>query len=283
MDALGSILFTLFLLLGIYVFFYEAVMALIRRVQYGDPVPVGAPPPEVVANHAREEEMIAQIGARRREQRHVGVQQRLQEEFLRWEQFNDLRHGSVGRRTGGGRPAFAPQPALSAAELERRRVVQEQDSEYQRALEADSELRRQEHLLKQEEAARLAQEAEARAREQEQMAAERLRKEQLREQRIHLFGCLPKEPEATSGDEGPDVVDIAIRFPDGCRISRRFYSSDKLADVRCFIEGARPDITENYRVVCAGITKSALGPLDATLDALGLNPRALLIVDEPDL
>src|SRR3989338_2232849 len=168
MDALGSILFTLFLLLGIYVFFYEAVMALIRRVQYGDPVPVGAPPPEVVANHAREEEMIAQIGARRREQRHVGVQQRLQEEFLRWEQFNDLRHGSVGRRTGGGRPAFAPQPALSAAELERRRVVQEQDSEYQRALEADSELRRQEHQLKQEEAARLAQEAEARAREQEQ-------------------------------------------------------------------------------------------------------------------
>src|SRR3989338_11002581 len=146
MELVSSLLFMGFIFLGIYVFFYEAVMAIIRRFQYGDPVAVGPPPPHAAAYHSAQEEMIAQIGARRREERNHELQQRLQQQFQLFEAMTQM--GARGRRMGAQtRPA---QPVLSPEEQERRRVVQEQDSEYQRALAVDGEARRQEQLRKQE-------------------------------------------------------------------------------------------------------------------------------------
>jgi hypothetical protein len=283
MDLISSIFFLVFVVLGFATFFYEAVTAIMRRLQYRDPVPVGGDrPPQVEANLQREEEAIREIRHRRREEREQAIRHQLQRQF-------DIFNAGMGNNVSGGRRLGHPRgppppPALSAAELERRRVLQEQNAEFERAQAADRERLRQEQLEQQqllEEQRRAAEEQRA---IQARLEEERRRKEEIYQQRIARFRDLPPEPQDNQGpsSSAAELVELAIRLPNGTRLNRRFAAHNTLADVKCYIEGSCPDLALDYRILCAALSKTPLGPPDATLALLGLSPRALLFVDEPE-
>ena len=302
MELLSSLFFTAFLFLGIYVFFYELIMAILRRFQLADPVPVGTPPPYATDHRDSQEQLIAEIGARRREERQQELHNQLTRQFQIWDSRTN---GGLQGRRATGRTVLSEQlhqfqqlhhnqqlqqqhssPPISAEELERRRVVYEQDIEYQRALAADSERIMAEQRQEQESERQRAIEEQQRQEAEARISAERQRQHQLREQRLHALQYLPKEPSESHPESVDPTVELAIRLPTGQRISRKFWATDKLADLRCYIEGNFPELTEHYRIVFgAGRAKTILEGLDTTLDELGLAPRALLIVDdsEPEL
>jgi len=114
--------------------------------------------------------------------------------------------------------------AQVAQNIENRQIMTEQRSEYEEALLADQERERQREA---ERAAREA--AEEAAREEEER---RLREAEERRQELErLKESLSAEPEA-----GPEVVELAVRLPNGKSVVRRFAKAEPLQNVYTFVE-----------------------------------------------
>lgn len=135
-------------------------------------------------------------------------------------------------------PPRPPSPSLTAQRLLR----EQQDDEYQAALQADRE--KTERLRLEEAAAREA--AVAEEKHQREEARRKLREEEESERILAAKqASLPSEP--SSDDE--NAVTLLVRMPDGSRYGRRFSKSDKLQYLFDYIDIGRAVKPGTYRLV----------------------------------
>ncbi|XP_078447943.1 plant UBX domain-containing protein 8-like [Wolffia australiana] len=164
--------------------------------------------------------------------------------------FSYPNHSSVqveaGRHTSynpwANRP---PSPTLAA----QRSLREQQDDEYQAALQADRE---KDLKLMQEAELRRLEEITAReaAAQQERHQEEEMRKIKLEEEELERalnakLASLPVEPSANN----ENAVTLLVRMPDGSRHGRRFLKSDKLQSLFDFIDTGRLAKPQTYRLV----------------------------------
>eukprot|EP00250_Pteridium_aquilinum_P008353 c17879_g1_i1 orf=423-1907(+) len=163
-----------------------------------------------------------------------------------------------------------------------RRLRDEQDAAYQAALQADQERERQRQLeadrlaFEMAEAARKRKEEEEAAAKAAQEAAERQAAlEQRRQQKAMALGAEP--------EKGPDVTEVLIRFPNGERKGRRFYSTATVSSIYDYLDslpefGARSyKLVSNFPRVVYDTNK-----LGITLKDAELHPRASLYIQIED-
>lgn len=150
-----------------------------------------------------------------------------------------------------------------------RRLIEEQNAEYARSLEADRE-RERERTLKAERAEQ-AERAEREAGEQEEKVA-REREERRRRK---------KEALGDEVESGPGVCKVMLRLPDGTRVNRRFAKEDALEKVFDWAEVNQVDI-EVACLVTSYPRKRLRYPEDAgmTINDAGLFPSAMLLLEE---
>lgn len=139
-----------------------------------------------------------------------------------------------------------------------RLLRQQQDEEYQAALEADREREREAQ------------------REKEEQEKEEQRLQQIEERRNRKRESLGEEPQ-----KAPGVASIVLRLPNGTRVGRRFLQDDSLEKVFDWAEVNGVDI-EVACLVMSYPRKSLRYPEDAstTLQDAGLFPSAMLLLEE---
>ncbi|XP_057850927.1 plant UBX domain-containing protein 10 [Cryptomeria japonica] len=177
---------------------------------------------------------------------------------------------------------------LAAARIEEeerrhnRRLREEQDAAYQAALEAD-QARERERQAEAERLQREAAEAERRRKEQEeamaraaQEAAER--EAALERRRQEKAMALGVEPE-----KGSDVTQVLVRFPNGERKERRFYSSAMIQSLYDYVDSLNCLNVEKYSLV-TNFPRVVYGPdkFALSLREAGLHPQASLYVQVED-
>ena len=160
---------------------------------------------------------------------------------------------------------FDAQRARQHEEDERRAVREEQEAAYNDAL---ARAQQEEEAKQQaEEAARVAQErAEAEAKERDE-------KQQMRDDMNAKAQAFASEAEP-SGDAS---CTIAVRFPNGKRVRRRFLRSDRVGKVYDFVDASQC-VSRDYTLVRM-MPKRALGDRDATLEEEKLTPSAALVLE----
>jgi len=173
-----------------------------------------------------------------------------------------------------------------SAERDRDRQVREaQDRDYQESLRRDrekaqqkineeearkAEQRREEDRKRQEEEQKKKEELERIEQEKKRQEEERRRKEAQEK----LIQQLSPEP-----PKGPNTTDLAIRFSDGRRVTRRFYQTDKLKDLFIFIR--TKEILPQYTVATHYPRKTFSEQAgEQTLLEVGLCPHAAVFVEE---
>lgn len=139
-----------------------------------------------------------------------------------------------------------------------RLLRQQQDEEFQAALEADREREREAQRKKEEE-----------EKEQERLA-------QIEERRNRKRESLGAEPEKAAG-----VASVMLRLPNGTRVGRRFMQEDAMEKVFDWAEVNGVDI-EVASLVMSYPKKTLRYPEDAsmTLQDAGLFPSAMLLLEE---
>jgi len=88
---------------------------------------------------------------------------------------------------------------------------------------------------------------------------------------------------------GEGVTKLTLRFPDGSRVARRFYTHSSLKCVRDFVEHSRISLnssgeireafSSNYAMLVMGAPPQPLNDLSITLDQAGLSRPALISID----
>jgi len=171
-----------------------------------------------------------------------------------------------------------------AEERERdRQMRQVQDQEYQESLRKDREKEQQRIYEEEKKKAELRMEEEKRQQEEElrrkdeEERLERERRQQeedrkLKEEQDKLIQQLSPEP-----PKGPNTTDLAIRFSDGSRVTRRFYQTDKLRELFIFIRTR--ESLQQYTVATHYPRKTFSDPELTFLDS-GLCPHAAVFVEE---
>eukprot|EP01018_Ginkgo_biloba_P012699 Gb_09992 [translate_table: standard] len=177
---------------------------------------------------------------------------------------------------------------LVAARLEEeerrhnRRLREEQDAAYQAALEADQARERQ-RQAETERLEREAAEAEKKRKEEEEAVARAAqeaaeREAALERRRQEKAMSLGVEPE-----KGPEVTQVLVRFPNGERKERRFYSSATIQSLYDYVDSLnclnaeKYSLVSNFPRVVYGSDKYALSLREA-----GLHPQASLYVQVED-
>lgn len=94
----------------------------------------------------------------------------------------------------------------------------------------------------------------------------------------------PQEPPA-----GERVTKLTLRFPDGSRVTRRFYTDGPLKSIRDFVEYSRVSLNSNgemqeafspnYTMLLMGAPPQPLNDLSITLLQAGLSRPALISID----
>ncbi|MCO5557003.1 hypothetical protein L7F22_010558 [Adiantum nelumboides] len=174
--------------------------------------------------------------------------------------------------------------SLMAARIEEeerqlnRRLRDEQDAAYQAALQADQERERR----RQEEAERLAfekAELERKRKEEEEAAAKAAREsaakqaalEQRRQQKALALGSEP--------EKGSNVTEVLIRFPNGERKGRRFFSTATISSIYDYVDSLPDCNARSYKLVSNfPRVVYSMDMLGITLKDAGLHPRASLYI-----
>lgn len=168
--------------------------------------------------------------------------------------------------------------------LERQRLREEQEAEYEESLRIDRQREAEKALrLKEEEEQRQreAAEEEARKREAEQLRAEAEEAERVRKEKADAVALDAREklsPEPGAGD--PNRVQVLVRTPQGARLKRAFLSSDPIGQVYHYInaEGGEALAGSEYRLVSA-MPRAVYEDREATLEAAGLKGQCALLVE----
>ncbi|KAE8722514.1 phosphatidylinositol glycan anchor biosynthesis class U protein-like [Hibiscus syriacus] len=152
-----------------------------------------------------------------------------------------------------------PSPSLAAQRL----IREQQDDEYNTALQADRE--KELKAIQEAEACRLEEEAARKAALEEEQ-----RKQECERQLAAKEASLPREP--SSSEE--NAVNLLVRMPDGSRRGRLFLKSDKLQSLYDFIDIGRGVNPGTYRLV-RPYPRRAFGEEESssTLDELGLTNK----------
>ncbi|MEW5314494.1 MAG: hypothetical protein WDW38_005990 [Sanguina aurantia] len=160
-----------------------------------------------------------------------------------------------------------------------RRLVGEQNAEYEASLAADrqrEELRAAERQGA-EAAERDRQEEEERARSSAAAAARRIADllAAIESRRAAKRAALGPEPEASA----PATTQVRIRLPDGSNHQRRFPSSCPISTLYDFVDSLDATTAWRYKLVC-NYPRKVLGPelANSTLEAEGMSPQVLLFV-----
>ncbi|XVF10666.1 hypothetical protein REPUB_Repub07fG0202100 [Reevesia pubescens] len=168
------------------------------------------------------------------------------------------------------RTPHPPSPSLAAERL----IREQQDDEYNAALQADRE--KELKAIQEAEARRLEDEAARKAAfEEEQRKEEEFRRKVEEEQECERQlaakeASLPQEPAA---DE-ENAVTLLVRMPDGSRRGRRFLKSDRLQSLFDFIDIGRGVKLGTYRLVRPYPRRAfSDGESSLTLNELGLTSK----------
>ncbi|GMI96220.1 hypothetical protein like AT4G11740 [Hibiscus trionum] len=127
-----------------------------------------------------------------------------------------------------------PSPSLAAQRL----IREQQDDEYNAALQADRE--KELKAIQEAEACRLEEEAARKAALEEEQ-----RKQECERQLAAKEASLPQEPSANE----ENAVNLLVRMPDGSRRGRLFLKSDRLQSLYDFIDIGRGVKPGTYRLV----------------------------------
>jgi FAS-associated factor 2 len=151
-----------------------------------------------------------------------------------------------------------------------RLIREEQDLAYQESLLADQEkeerVREEERQRGEEE--RRAREEERRVREEAERKAAH-RKNELDKKRARL----PSEPR-----EGERSCSIAVRLPDGSRLTRRFRPSDTVRTIYDFVDvNESADLALGSYDLCTNYPRKVLPEDDVTIEAAGLTETQVLL------
>ncbi|GLC37053.1 hypothetical protein PLESTB_001396700 [Pleodorina starrii] len=177
--------------------------------------------------------------------------------------------------------------AAQRAEVEEReyarRLLEEQDAEYEASLAADRrrEAERAEERRRQEEEEQRRMDEERRTREAAEAEAARLADAAAAVERRRLEARAALLPEPPSGSEGSAA--IRLRLPDGTNTARVFPQGATLQAVFDFVDSLDATTYSRYHLVAnyprRVFLRAAHGP--AQLQELGLSPQAALFV-QPD-
>ncbi|KAK8685042.1 hypothetical protein V6N13_041053 [Hibiscus sabdariffa] len=152
-----------------------------------------------------------------------------------------------------------PSPSLAAQRL----IREQQDDEYNAALQADRE--KELKAIQEAEACRLEEEAARKAALEEEQ-----RKQECERQLAAKEASLPQEPSANE----ENAVNLLVRMPDGSRRGRLFLKSDRLQSLYDFIDIGRGVKPGTYRLV-RPYPRRAFGDEESslTLNELGLTNK----------
>eukprot|EP00039_Didymoeca_costata_P005057 m.78099 g.78099 ORF g.78099 m.78099 type:complete len:664 (-) comp12656_c0_seq5:366-2357(-) len=154
---------------------------------------------------------------------------------------------------------------------ERQQIRAEQDAAYEESRKADA--RKAEERLAAE--ARQKEEEEAARLEAERIESEKRASELAEQQRLEeISRNLPAEPT----EDGPDVVTIQIRGPQGTRLTRKFLKSNKVQDILDFCLTKGMPISDS-KLVIPRPRKVLSDHKSSTLGEVGLQKRELLILE----
>ncbi|KAK8577643.1 hypothetical protein V6N13_027910 [Hibiscus sabdariffa] len=152
-----------------------------------------------------------------------------------------------------------PSPSLAAQRL----IREQQDDEYNAALQADRE--KELKAIQEAEACRLEEEAARKAALEEEQ-----RKQECERQLAAKEASLPQEPSANE----ENAVNLLVRMPDGSRRGRLFLKSDRLQSLYDYIDIGRGVKPGTYRLV-RPYPRRAFGDGESslTLNELGLTNK----------
>lgn len=160
-----------------------------------------------------------------------------------------------------------------------RRLRNEQDAEFARALEADREREARQRAAREEE------EALERARLEEESTKERrkaAKADAIEKRRLEKITILVKEPSNNSSDS-QDLALIRVRFPSGAHHQRRFLATHVLGDVYDWVDSMEGLSYLRYSLVTTYPKKVLTGDNKSlTLQELGLCPQAALLIQPED-
>lgn len=159
-----------------------------------------------------------------------------------------------------------------------RRLRQEQDAEFARALEADREREARQRAAREEE------EATERARAEAELTKERRKAakiEAIEKRRVEKNAILLQEPASSSDSQ--DLALIRVRFPSGAHHQRRFLATNVLEDVYNWVDSMEGLPFFQYSLVTTFPKKVLDGDSKSlTLQDLGLCPQAALLIQPED-
>jgi len=163
------------------------------------------------------------------------------------------------------------QTVRTSVQDEARLLREQQDREFQEALERDRQRRRkEEEKLRQEEQERQEQLLAMQREEEHKKAAQRARDQKR--------ARLPVEPPS-----GPEAVAVAVRLPDGTKIQRRFLSSHTMQSIFDWIESNELIVDghaiDRYQLVSTHPKRTFSDP-SVDLKSAQLGRQCLLIVQE---
>lgn len=95
----------------------------------------------------------------------------------------------------------------------------------------------------------------------------------------HLTGAADASPQHSRSlivDEDKPASSLQLRLLDGTRMVVRFNNDHTVADVRSFIDAARPGSSENYLLQTVGFPPEKLTNLAQTIEAAGLRNAVII-------
>lgn len=163
--------------------------------------------------------------------------------------------------------------------LERARLREEQQAEYEESLRIDRERAAEKALRQKEEEERQRQESEElESKVKQAEAEEQAKKEKMTQILQEAQQMLPPEPAA---DEA--ILQFLIRTPDGRRLKRAFNSENTIGQVYAFvlIEGGEALQSRSFRLV-ETMPRRTYEDREQTLAAAGLKGQCTLLVEVTD-
>jgi len=169
-------------------------------------------------------------------------------------------------------------PMLVAARAEQeereasRRIREEQERDFALALQEDQrkEKEKQEEL-----------ERKLREREEEELSRKKVEEktQAVLSRRRERAEAIPEEPEP--GEDG--VSKVLIRFPDGSRVTRRFYDKERVKVIYNFVDSLESNTCYDYKLV-SNFPRKVFdeSTFEQTLAEAGLSRQAMLFLQSED-
>eukprot|EP00285_Hemiselmis_virescens_P017208 CAMPEP_0173387314 /NCGR_PEP_ID=MMETSP1356-20130122/9829_1 /TAXON_ID=77927 ORGANISM="Hemiselmis virescens, Strain PCC157" /NCGR_SAMPLE_ID=MMETSP1356 /ASSEMBLY_ACC=CAM_ASM_000847 /LENGTH=564 /DNA_ID=CAMNT_0014343877 /DNA_START=277 /DNA_END=1971 /DNA_ORIENTATION=+ len=158
-----------------------------------------------------------------------------------------------------------------ASRVRRQRSDSAPHSAYSDSLRVAQEVEFEQSLQQDEEKERLKRQVE----EEKALEAALLMSQEEEKKRVlqEKEAALPPEPES----DGPGVVSVMLRMPDGSRKSRRFMGTDKLQAVHDFMHLGGVEASEH--TVATSFPRKVLEDAEASLESLGIQGQTMLNVE----